>query len=98
VLVVKDYDRFNEVARDLLGTLQKIKATRDEDGLKNLFAKYAPLDAIEQPWAQAVIRRGAPLKINAGYVEQPWKIGTDGKFHSLGGETLESIAPYWGGN
>lgn len=95
VLVVKDYDKFHSVAVKSLGELQKIKATRDASGLKSLFAKYAPLEAIQEPWAQAVIKRGENLKINAGYVEQPWHVTQDGKYHLSGGKTLESIAPYW---
>ncbi len=95
VLAVVDYDKFQTVVRDLLGELQAIKATRDEAGLKKLFEKYAPLDAIAQPWAQAIIRRGADLVINAGSVEQPWRITQNGKYESFGGTTLESIAPYW---
>ena len=95
VLAVVNYDKFQTVVRDLLGELQAIKANRDEADLKKLFEKYAPLDAIAQPWAQAIIRRGANLVINAGYVEQPWRITPEGKYESFGGTTLESIAPYW---
>jgi hypothetical protein len=95
VLVVKDYAKFQEVARELLGTLQHIKAVRDEAGLKDLFAKYAPLEAIHQPIWQGIIARGRELKINAGYIEQPWKVTADGKFQALGGNTLESIAPFF---
>jgi hypothetical protein len=62
-----------------------------------LFASrsYAPLSAIEQPWAQAVIRRGEHLAINAGYVDQPWRVTAEGNYEMLGGSTLESIAPFW---
>ncbi|HVX11580.1 MAG TPA: hypothetical protein VHC22_10400 [Pirellulales bacterium] len=95
VLAVLDYDRFGKVSRDLLGELQTIKATRQEQKLKELFAKYAPLDDIRLPWAQAVIERGERLLINAGSIEQPWRVTIDGKFESFGGKTLESIAPYW---
>ena len=95
VLVVKNYDLFRTSAKDLLGTLQKIKATRDEMALKEIFSKYASLDDINTAWAQAIIRRGKDLKINAGYVEQPWKITPDGKYELYGGKTLESIAPFW---
>ncbi len=95
VLAVVDYDRFHEVARAVLGELQAIKANREEKQLAALFSEYAPLSAIEQPWAQAVIRRGQRLAINAGYVEQPWRVTEDGKYEVLGGTTLESIAPYW---
>jgi hypothetical protein len=96
VLAVKDYDKFQQVANDLLGELQAIKANREEAKLKELFAKYAPLDAVQEPWAQAIIQRGKDLKINAGYVEQPWRVTADGKYESFGGTTLESIAPFWG--
>jgi dipeptidyl-peptidase-3 len=95
VLVVTHYDQFQKVARDLLEEVQAIKAKREEEKLKALFEKYAPLDAIRQPWAQAVIRRGERLVINAGYVEQPWRVTRDGKYETFGGKTLESIAPFW---
>jgi len=95
VLAVLDYDRFRQVARDLLGELQAIKATRREQKLKELFARYAPLDDIRLPWAQAVIERGERLRINAGSIDQPWRVTLDGKFESFGGTTLESIAPFW---
>jgi hypothetical protein len=95
VLVVTDYDKFQQVARDVLALLQDIKANRQEQRLKDLFARYAPLDAINQPWAQAIIRRGQALAINAGSVEQPWRITRDGKYETFGGKTLESIAPFW---
>jgi hypothetical protein len=42
-----------------------------------------------------VIKRGQHLAINAGYVEQPWRVTRDGKYETFGGKTLESIAPYW---
>jgi hypothetical protein len=95
VLVVADYDKFHEVAREVLGELQDIKANRREQQLKDLFARYAPLDAINQPWAQAVIRRGKDLALNAGFVDQPWRVTRGGKYETFGGTTLESIAPYW---
>jgi hypothetical protein len=95
VLAVVDYDKFQTVARAVLRELQAIKANREEARLKELFSKYAPLDAIREPWAQAVIKRGERLAINAGYVEQPCRVTPDGKYESLGGETLESIAPFW---
>jgi dipeptidyl-peptidase-3 len=95
VLAVVDYDQFQKVAREVLGELQAIKANRQEKELETLFSEYAPLAAIGQPWAQAVIRRGQHLAVNAGYVEQPWRVTADGKYEVLGGSTLESIAPYW---
>jgi hypothetical protein len=95
VLAVVDYDQFQSVARAVLGELQAIKANRQEDQLKTLFSEYALLSAIEQPWAQAVIHRGQHLAINAGYVEQPWRVTAEGKYEILGGSTLESIAPFW---
>lgn len=93
-LWVKDYDLFHQVAVEVLGELQSIKANRDEAGLVKLFETHAPLDAIKEPWAQSVIERGKNLKINAGYVEQPWAI-TSTDFESYGSDTLESIAPYF---
>jgi dipeptidyl-peptidase-3 len=95
VLAVKDYDKFRQIAFDLLGELQAIKASREEQKLKELFARDAPLEAVNEPWAQAVIRRGRNLALNAGYVEQPWRVTADGKYETFGGTTLESIAPYW---
>jgi dipeptidyl-peptidase III len=95
VLAVVDYDLFQNAARMVLGELQAIKANREEKQLKELFSEYAPLAAIEQPWAQAVIRRGQRLGINAGYVEQPWRVTAEGKYETFGGSTLESIAPFW---
>ncbi len=95
VLAVVDYDQFQNAARTVLGELQAIKANREEQQLITLFSEYAPLSAIEKPWAQAVIHRGQHLAINAGYVEQPWRVTADGKYEMLGGSTLESIAPFW---
>ncbi len=95
VLAVVDYDQFQNVARAVLGELQAIKANREEKRLKAMFSDYAPLSAIEQPWAQAVIHRGQHLAINAGYVEQPWRVTAEGYYEMLGGSTLESIAPFW---
>jgi hypothetical protein len=95
VLAVLDYDQFHQVARELLEELQAIKATRQEQKLKELFARYAPLDDIRLPWAQSAIERGNRLLINAGSIEQPWSVTSDGKFESFGGKTLESIAPFW---
>jgi dipeptidyl-peptidase-3 len=94
VLMVVNYDEFHRIARELLGQLQAIKANRQEAELKELFARYAPLDAINQAWAQAIISRGQKLAINAGSIDQPWRITHDGKYEALGGTTLESIAPY----
>ena len=95
VLAVTDYDKFQSTARAVLGELQAIKANREEAKLKELFLRYAPLGAIGERWAQAVIRRGQHLAINAGYVEQPWRVTPEGRYESLGGTTLESIAPFW---
>jgi dipeptidyl-peptidase III len=95
VLAVVDYDKFQNAARSVLGELQAIKANREDAKLKELFQKYASLDAIREPWAQAIIRRGKDLAMNAGYVEQPWRVTAEGRYESLGGENLESIAPYW---
>ena len=53
------------------------------------------MNAIKEAWAQAVIDRGKDLKINAGYVEQPWRVNSDMVFESFGGTTLESIAPFF---
>ena len=95
VLVVTDYDKFQQVAHDLLGELQAIKANRQQKELKELFERYSPLDAINQPWARTVIERGKDLAINAGSIDQPWRVTHDGKFETFGGTTLESIAAYW---
>lgn len=95
VLMVADYDKFHEVARDVLGELQAIKANRENGKLKELFIRSAPLDAIGQPWAQAVIRRGQHLAYNAGSIDQPWRVTPDGRFETQGGTTLESVAAFW---
>ena len=95
ILRVKDYDKFHQVAVELLGELQRIKANREEEALVKLFDTHAPLNAIKEAWAQAVIDRGKDLKINAGYVEQPWRVNSDMVFESFGGTTLESIAPFF---
>jgi dipeptidyl-peptidase-3 len=95
VLAVVNYDQFQNVARTVLGELQAIKANREEKELTALFASSAPLSAIAEPWAQAIIRRGQHLPINAGYVDQPWRVTAEGTYEMLGGHTLESIAPFW---
>ncbi len=95
VLAVADYDDFYEVSKELLGELQMIKANKETQKLVDLFAKDAPLEAIEEPWAKAIVKRGQDLKINAGYVEQPWWVTEDGKYLSEGDRTLDSIAPHW---
>lgn len=95
VLAVADYDLFYKVSKDLLGELQTIKANRQEKELTAIFEKYAPLDDIHKPWAKAIIKRGEKLLINAGYVEQPWRVTEAGELESFGGTTLESVAPYW---
>ena len=95
VLAVVDYDQFQSVARAVLGELQAIKANREEKQLKALFSESAPLSAIEQLPLQAVIHRGQHLAVNAGYMEQPWRVTVEGKYEMLGGSTLESIAPFW---
>jgi len=96
VLRVKDYQKFHQVAVELLGELQNIKANREDKKLEQLFAEHAPLAEIKKPWAQAIIERGKDLKINAGYVEQPWRVTPNLQFEIFGGETLESISPYFG--
>jgi hypothetical protein len=95
VLAVTDYKKYHEVCRDLLAELQRIKAVRDEAALKDLFEKHAPLAEINQPWLQAVIRRGKGRSFNSGAIEQPWAI-VDGKVKTYGTPTLEGIAPYLG--
>lgn len=95
VYAVIDYDLFHQVCVDLLGELQRIKAGRDDAALKVLFEKYAPLDTINEPWMQAVIKRGATLEINSGSIEQPWILEAN-QIKALGDLTLEGIAPYLG--
>jgi dipeptidyl-peptidase-3 len=95
VLAVKDYEKFTEVTRSLLGELQRIKATRDEAGLKKLFAEHAPLEAANEPWVKALVRRGEQLAINAGAVEQPWSVSPDLKLQTHGDLTLEGAAQQW---
>jgi len=96
VLAVKDYSAFHREAVALLGELQRIKALRDDKALKALFAEGAPLEAVGEPWAQAIIRRGQDLLINAGYVEQPWTIGADLTFRPLGAPDLAKATAHWG--
>lgn len=96
VLAVKDYELFKQVAIDLLAELQRIKATRDESALETLFAEKAPLSAIDEPWAQDMIKRGQNVQINAGSLEQPWRVDRQGGFSVLCEELLlEAAAPQW---
>ncbi len=97
VLAVKDYDLFHSVSSDLLGEIQLLKATRDAQGVIALFAKYADLKLVDTDWAKAMVKRGIPLKINAGYVEQPWTITPTLTIETFGADTLESAAPFWSG-
>ena len=98
VLRVKDYDKFQIMARELLGELQHLKAVRDQKGLDDLMAKDAPTEAINSDWAKAIIQRGEGLAYSAGAVQQPWVIRTDDLkrgpyFEVCGKPELESIAP-----
>ena len=95
VWAVTDYEKYHQACVELLGELQRIKATRDDKALKDIFEKYAPLEEIKKPWAQAVIKRGKKLAINDGTIEQPWEI-SDGDVKVFGNTTLEEIAPYLG--
>ena len=79
----------------MLGELQNIKAEREEAALKELYAKYAPLAAINDAWFQTIIKRGSKLAINAGTFEQPWKI-VNGEVQVFGTLDLEGVAPYMG--
>ena len=80
----------------MLGELQAIKANREEKQLKTIFQRVrsalgdrTALGAgTHPPWRNI-------LAINAGYVEQPWRVTAEGKYEMLGGTTLESIAPFW---
>jgi dipeptidyl-peptidase III len=95
VYVITDYDKYHQVCFELLGELQNIKAEREEAALKELYLKYAPLAAIQDPFFQAVIKRGKNLAINAGTFEQPWVI-KGGQVEVLGTLDLEGVAPYMG--
>ena len=95
VLEVKDYDKYFQISHALLAELQRIKAVRDEGALKDIFTKHAPLDGINNGWAQAMIRRGAGRSFNAGGLEQPWDIHKN-KVRVFGEETLEGIANFLG--
>jgi len=95
VLIVKNHDKFFEVARDLLARIQNIKAERKSKELVELFEKDAPLAAVDEAWAKGIIARGENLKINAGYVEQPWRITKKLNLTVWGGMTLESNAGFW---
>ncbi|HRK03045.1 MAG TPA: hypothetical protein PLH57_10305, partial [Oligoflexia bacterium] len=96
VLNVKDYALFHATALKTLEDLQRIKASRGETEMRELFAKYAPLDAINEPWAQAIIERGAKLRMSNGTVEQPWKMNRKGVVKVFGdSSSMESIATFW---
>ena len=96
VLIVRDYDKVRATAVDLLSELQRIKAVRDEEAMHKLFADHAPLEAIQEPWAQAVIARGETLAINAGSVEQPWQVTPDARFRLLAPKpALDKVAQVW---
>lgn len=95
VLKITDYDKYHQVSYELLGELQNIKAEREEAALKELYAKYAPLAAINDAWFQTIIKRGNNLAINAGTFEQPWKI-VNGEVQVFGTLDLEGVAPYMG--
>ncbi|HXH32659.1 MAG TPA: hypothetical protein VNJ01_17810 [Bacteriovoracaceae bacterium] len=94
VLKVVDYDRYLQVCTEVLRDLQHIKAEREEQTLKDIYLKYAPLAAINDSWLQAVIKRGSNLSINAGTFEQPWDI-VSGGVRVYGTLSSEGIAPYF---
>lgn len=96
VLMVKDYEKFHQVSKDLLSELQRIKAVRDESALKKLFNDKAPLDAIHQDWAQSIIARGQRLAINSGSIDQVWRVSRKGDFKTLGSSlSLKDAAQTW---
>ncbi len=95
VYEIVDYDKYHEACVELLARIQNIKAERLEDDLKDLYAKYGALDAIREPWLQAIIRRGKDLAINAGTYEQPWQI-VKGEVQTFGNLEREGIAPFLG--
>ena len=97
VLSVIDYEKCHEVAVKLLSDLQRIKALREVDEMKVMFAKYAATESINEPWAWALVDRGKDIAFFRGFVDQPWRISKDRmKIETFGQTTLESIAPYWG--
>ncbi|MFL5785673.1 MAG: dipeptidyl-peptidase 3 family protein, partial [Bacteriovoracaceae bacterium] len=61
VYIITDYEKYYQVSKELLGRLQLIKAEREEQELKAIYEKYAPLAAIREPWLQAIIKRGENL-------------------------------------
>lgn len=93
VLKVVDYDKYHDVCVQVLSDLQNIKAERLEQDLKDIYAKYAPLSAINDVWLQSIITRGSTLAINAGTFEQPWAI-VNGKVQVYGTLSTEGIASY----
>jgi dipeptidyl-peptidase-3 len=95
VYKIPDYEKYHAVCVMLLGELQNIKAERKEAELKNLYLKYAPLAAIQEPWLQTIIKRGKNLAINAGTFEQPWDVRS-GKVVVYGTLDAEGIAPFVG--
>lgn len=95
VMVVKDYELFWSVCNGLLEKLQSLKANRLEAELADLMSQVAPLAEIEKPWAQAIIKRGEDLLINAGSFEQTWTIDAKRNFKILGETNIESVSQGW---
>ena len=96
VLQVKDYQKFHDVSVELLQQLQQMKATRDVEGAKKLFAELAPLEMANEDWARAIIKRGENLAFNAGSIQQPWRVMGNLEFHTLcEGSLLENAAQGW---
>ncbi len=94
VYSIVDYDKYHAACVELLARLQNIKAERLEDDLKEMYKNYGALEAIREPWLQAIIVRGKDLAINAGTFEQPWKI-VNGKVQVFGTLNGEGIAPFF---
>ena len=95
VMVVADYDLFWALSRDLLGKLQIMKANRLEAELAELMKKGAPLEDVEKPWAQEIVKKGEGLLINAGSFEQGWLIDSALNLNPLGTLDIESVSKFW---
>ncbi len=94
VLLVTNYQKFQDTARASLKALQDIKAYKKAKEMTELFEKYAPsLESIAKgaangvpddqyrlPLLQGVIKRGPKLAINAGAIQQPWIIQKPWKY------------------
>ena len=92
IIFVKDYDLYQKEAVRLLEELQRIKATRDVEALKKLFATDGELSDIEKPWMQNLMKRAEKLRYFIPTVVQPWTLTPKGEFKIIGDLSLKSVA------